>query len=248
MEKQLIRGKKNREDRQFDKTQLKSTQHGQIISRDYAAHFFRWGWVSRQIKHGDSILDVGCGQEQPLARVLAGRIGGEREKYVGIDLNVIKKPFNAKWITIIDQFNFVERYKELENYTLKGFNHIVCFEVIEHMHQNDGKKLLKGIYKLLKSDGTLYLSTPVFNGKAARNHLHEYGIEELHDVLCSVGFTVKNRIGTFASKHDIYKKLNSKEIWVWNCLSNWFGNDVLSTIFAYNYPACSRNNVWICTK
>ena len=232
-----------REDREFDKTQLKSTAYSQRIHRDWIAHVLRWGWVARQIEQGSSILDIGCGQEQNLAKVLAGRPGGNREKYVGVDLNKISKPFNCKWATIIDKFNFIRQWEELAPHG--PFDSIVLFEVIEHMSVENGRKLLKRVKSLLKRDGKFYLSTPVFNGSAAANHVHEYEIKELATLLIDAGFKVERRVGTFASKSDIYKHLNQHEVIVYNRLNDWFGNDIMSMIFASLYPDQSRNNVWV---
>ena len=60
--------------RRFDQTQLKGSALGYMVHRDYAAHFFRWGWATRFIKAGARVLDLGCGQEQPLAKVLIPRL------------------------------------------------------------------------------------------------------------------------------------------------------------------------------
>ena len=247
MDQQTRTGRIKKE-RRFDKTQLRASHYGYVVHRDFASHFFRWGWVSRHIKHGSTILDVGCGQDVALARVLSGRIGGNREQYVGIDLNRINKPFNAKWCTVLDEFNFIKDYMELKKYAPKGFDYIVNLEMIEHMNIIDGKKLLKNIYNLLSDDGLLYLSTPVFNGKKAANHIYEYRITELKKLLDSCGFFVKRRYGTFISKFDLKKVCKPKHWEVYEQLEEYYGGDVMSTFLAPLYANQARNNLWVLRK
>ena len=247
MLRQPTRSKRVREDRRFDKTQLHAAGHGRTVHRDYAAHFFRWGWVSRQVKQGESILDIGCGQDLPLLYILGSRIQTVPEVYVGVDLNAIPKKSNVRWADIYDNFDFVTNGKKLEQkYT--PFDLAVCFEVIEHMMPEDGAKLLENIHFLLRPEGYLYLSTPVFDGQAAANHLHEYTIPELQLALQAAGFYTERRIGTFASKPAIKPALKPWEREGYDELEEWFGGDVMSTIFAFNHPDQSRNNLWVCKK
>src|SRR6266436_3865394 len=51
--------------RRFDQTYLSADVHGHYVHRDYAAHFFRWGWVPRHLAGVDHhrVLDIGCGPE-----------------------------------------------------------------------------------------------------------------------------------------------------------------------------------------
>ena len=90
-------------DRKFDKTQLRAAQYGDKVHRDYAAHFFRWGFATRFIKKGMSVLDVGCGQDLPLVRVLAPSMSHIPGRYVGVDMNRVK-PFKCKWVEVLQEF------------------------------------------------------------------------------------------------------------------------------------------------
>jgi 2-polyprenyl-3-methyl-5-hydroxy-6-metoxy-1,4-benzoquinol methylase len=199
------------------------------------------------VKQGESILDVGCGQDQPLLYVLASRLQTVPEVYVGVDLNRLVKKSNCRWADIYDEYDFVTNGKKLEEkYT--PFDKAVCLEVIEHMGPEDGDKLLENFHFLLRPGGMLYLSTPVFDGYRAANHIHEYTIPELQAKLEAAGFTIVKRVGTFASKPDIRPVLKPEELQVYNRLEEWFGGDVMSTIFASLYPDKSRNNLWVVQK
>ena len=217
---------------------------GKVV--DYVSGIaLRYGWVQRNIPQGQKVLDIGCGQDQPLLYVLGAR--NYPKVYVGVDLNRISKKSNVRWAKIYDQFDFVNRWAEILQ-AHGRFNVATCFEVAEHMEPPDLKQLLRNVHNLLEDDGTFYLSTPVFNGMAAANHIHEYRIEELKGVLEEMGFEVKARYGTFASKTDIYHVLKPEERELFDKLWGWFGNEVMATILAPLYPDHSRNICWVLQK
>lgn len=213
--------------------------------------FFRYGWVGKEIKQGMKILDVGCGQDQPLLYVLGARIQTVPELYVGVDLNRIMKKSSVRWARIHDEFDFVNNGQQLID-KYGPFDVVVNFEVIEHMGTEDGKVMLAKFFSALKPGGRLYLSTPVFDGQAAANHVHEYTIPELKAAIEEAGFTIANRYGTFASKYDITDAMNKAKdieaIKMYNRLEKWFGGDALSVVMAPLYPDASRNNMWVCVK
>jgi 2-polyprenyl-3-methyl-5-hydroxy-6-metoxy-1,4-benzoquinol methylase len=233
-------------DRRFDKTQLHSRQHGRYVHRDYASHFFRWGWVARHIKRASRILDIGCGQELPLMWVISGNMSIIPEEYVGVDLNKVPFSGSPKWATIVEEYNFVDDYRDLQ--FGDKFDYATNFEVIEHMMPSDGLKLLQGIHHWLKPTGKLFLSTPVFNGQAAKNHVHEYEIPELKELCEAAGFRVEARYGTFASANDIRRAMSPGDGEVYDKLYDYYGGDVMSTFLAPLYPDASRNNMWVLVK
>ena len=234
-----------REERRFDTTHLRSDRNGKRVHRDYAAHFFKWGFINRKIREGDRLLDVGCGVEQPLPQVLTLAPRFVPSEYVGVDLNEIKDPFVAQWATIHGGFNFVERWEELP---AGHFTKVACVEVIEHMGRDDGERLLEGIWHCLAPGGTLYLSTPVFNGKAAVNHIHEYTVDELKTLVERLGWTVESRYGTFASYLDLKKVATDEELALLNRIRAFYSDEVTSCFLAPLYPDASRNNLWTLRK
>jgi SAM-dependent methyltransferase len=251
MSRQPTRRGKYRELRRFDRTQLKSGSDGRVVGRDYAAHFFRWAWVTRQIEPNQKLLDVGCGQETPLVYILMKRIGDQPLHYVGVDLNPIPNPPGFKWVDIVDQFSFVDRYKDLtypgagEGFVPGYFDLATNLEVIEHMQPADGKALLEGIRHWVRPDGYLYLSTPVFDGKAAVNHIHEYTIPELQRLVESAGWEVEKRWGTFANLNAIRKVALEDELRVLDRVGLYYNPEVQSILLAPLYPDHCRNNLWV---
>ena len=229
----------------YDQTQLRKKSHGRTVHRDYASHFFRWGFVGSRV-HGHRVLDVGCGQDTPFIYQCSRFESLKPEMYLGVDMNKFDEP-QVKWTHWKQKFDFVTRWKEILD-EFGVFDTAVCLEVIEHMEKDDGSLLLEGIYECLDFGGTLYLSTPVFNGKAARNHVHEYTIKELKESIEAAGFFVEARYGTFASWGDIKKVASQQEMALMKQLKEWYSTEVLSCFLAPIYPDSSRNNAWVLRK
>jgi hypothetical protein len=182
---------------------------------------------------------------------------------VGCDLNKIKhKPTSTNVdVSILEEFSFVDRWKELLKAHGKVFTHAVSFEVIEHMAPEDGLNLLKGVRNLLIDDGVFFLSTPVYDGvHHAKNHIHEYTIEELTNLIKKAGFEVERRFGTFMNLRDIEKATKSKEEHarlglpagslgaMYKAMSEYYDNEAVSCFFAPLFPDLARNNLWVLRK
>lgn len=250
-----MKREKKRDDRDYDTTQLHESGHGKSLGRDYSAHFFRWSFARRFIKTADNVLEVGCGQDKPLSKILTGGAAAHVNKYVGVDLNKIK-PSESQRLTFLGEFNFVERYKELLKGEFKeGFDVVVHLEVIEHMKVEHGTKLLKACFASLKPGGVMLMSTPCYDGKRhAANHIHEYTVPELKNVTEKVGFKIEKRYGTFMDIKHVGKATeilgidNMDILALRQLLSQYYDNDAISCIFAPLYPDHARNNLWVCSK
>lgn len=243
-------------DRRFDQTQLREGHHGHMVHRDYAAHFFRWGFVVKFVRTQEKlrILDVGCGQDVPMIRVLTHKMTTLPGAYVGVDLNRIPKKSNIAWVEgMYDEFNFIDRWKEIRD-AHEPFDVITNFEVIEHMHPEDGLKLLKRFRRLLAPGGRIYLSTPL-NGlgssaerKQAANHLHEYARDELQGLIEKAGLQVDGRWGTFGAINELKREMTDEEKELCEELHEFYDWEVLCCFLAPKYPDASRNNVWMLSK
>lgn len=242
-----------RDERDYDTTQLRANSHGRTLHRDYTAHFFRWSFARRFIKAKDSVLEVGCGEDKPLSKILTGGAAAGVKSYVGVDLNKLK-PSNSQRLTFYGEYNFNTKHKQL----IKDhgqFDVVVHLEVIEHMAVAHGKKLLKGCFECLKPGGVMLMSTPCYDGKRhAANHIHEYTVPELQKATEKAGFVVERRFGTFMDIKHIGKdstgdeKLDVAVKQVSKSLKQYFDNDAISNIFGPLYPDHARNNLWICRK
>lgn len=257
----MTRREKNRDDRDFDNTQLKMAGHGRTLHRDYSAHFWRWSFARRFITPKDNVLEVGCGEEKPLSKILTGGAAARVNNYVGVDINKIK-PSGSQRLEFLGEFDFTSKYKQLQKYQPKGYDVAVHFEVIEHMKVTHGRKLLKGCYELLKPGGIMLMSTPCYDGvRHAANHIHEYTVPELQKETEKVGFEIEQRFGTFMDirhmgpRGDGTKALKQDDPNLANAiglvraqLAEYFDNDAISCIFAPLFPDHARNNLWVCRK
>ena len=204
------------------------------------------------------MLEVGCGEDKPLSKILTGGAAAHVNHYTGVDLNKLK-PSNSQRLQFLGEFNFVERYKELLKQRPEGFDVAVNYEVIEHMKVEHGAKLLKAMFECLKPGGVLLLSTPVYDGRRhAANHIHEYTVPELQKAIEKAGYVVERRFGTFMDIKHIGKAPSSIHPQgpeerdaikrVASALSQYFDNDAISNIFGPLYPDSARNNLWVCRK
>lgn len=244
---------KKRDDRDYDTTQLREAGHGRILHRDYTAHFFRWSFARRFVRATDSLLEVGCGEDRPLSKILTGNAMPCVKEYVGVDINKLKTSANQR-LTFHGEFNFVERWKELLKGRKSGFDVVVHLEVIEHMKVEHGAKLLKACHAVLKPGGRMLMSTPCYDGKRhAANHIHEYTVAELEKATVKAGFKVERRFGTFMDIKHIGKAkpegVDPAAVrQVKEALAEYFDNDAISNIFGPLHPDHARNNLWVCRK
>lgn len=250
----MQRKAKSRDDRDYDTTQLHEAGHGRTLHRDYSAHFWRWSFARRFITAKHNVLEVGCGEDKPLSKILTGGAAPHVKHYTGVDLNKLK-PSNSQRLTFHGEFNFVERWKELlKGDKAGGYDVVVNYEVIEHMKVEHGAKLLKAMLACLKPGGVLLLSTPVYDGvRHAANHIHEYTVPELQKAIEKAGFTVERRFGTFMDiKHigkvDPCDASQGAVALVRKALEQYFDNDAISNIFGPLHPDHARNNLWVCRK
>lgn len=275
-EKGLMMPKRDRsEDREYDLTSLRAAHHGYVVHRDYAAHFFRWGWVSRKfVDPSKTVLDIGCGPDGALVKVLAHKMAnGLPRHYTGVDMNRLDKMPNCKWATFIGKFNFAERWEELQmcpvcrdanglllragkrprcpmchDDAVRSFDLITCLEVVEHMRMSSVRKLLRGARALLAPGGRMILSTPVFDGHMAKNHINEMTIPQLQKELESAGWLVERRFGTFMSDQDRRKVCTPAENELVDRLKDYYSTDVTACFLAPLYPDASRNCIWLCSN
>jgi SAM-dependent methyltransferase len=253
--------------RRFDTTALHEDVHGKMISHaDYIAHSEKWDYCWRDIKMGDRILDVGCGTDTPLMKAIiynqaqATKVLTRNDGcYVGVDLNKIK-PTGVDWATLIGEVDMTseEGYStalsavpgnSVPGAAQVGYTLIVCLEVIEHMQVADGAKLLANFRDLLSPGGRIILSTPVFDGKAmARSHIHEYYIQELQELIESVGLRVTKRYGTFTAEPQLKRVLKASRpdlLNIYEEMRVFHSAGYCSGMFAPMFPDEARNNVWV---
>ena len=273
----------NARGKSIDKTHLSidMAEERGIVHRDYLAHCHRWSHVVKHLYRTNTyrtarILDVGCGREMPLAKLLySNKL--IPAKYYGVDVNKLELPemLNREKLTDV-----IELFSETDvcdiqltetgfhmgisiepcslNYIYKRPNLVTCFEVLEHVEPEHSVRMLKKIFELMTDDGVAFVSTPCYNGKAAANHVNEMRFEVLGKVITDCGFNIEGVFGTFASQKDIEPCLQyatfccndgSNFVYsVYNELKQYYDSNVLATLFAPLFPDKARNAIWVLTK
>lgn len=245
--------------RTIDKTHLSIDQaelRG-FIHRDYIAHCFRWSHVVKFLmqRHRfkeEIIMDIGCGRDLPLPRLMYANKMTDFA-YVGIDMNSLTMPEmlqtavnNGKAdIQLMGQTD--ASLVKPEKIVFNAPTVSVCFEVLEHVHPTICQRLVRNIYDLLAPNGHGFFSTPVWNGSAAANHIHEMKYDTVGALLEFCGFEIVDVFGTFASQSEIEPELYKWErdvINIYEGLARYYDSNVLSTIFAPMFPRQSRNAFW----
>jgi cyclopropane fatty-acyl-phospholipid synthase-like methyltransferase len=230
-----------------------------VFHRDQFAHYLRWTHILKNAKIGQTIVDFGCGNGNLLEVLYRNKF--KQAKYIGIDIRNSIKPDLAK-------LDWCEFYQEdlvnPQNETnFKSFNadHVVSFEVMEHVGKQNAKKFLENFKQCGHNNATFYLSTPNYDEKvgAAGNHTYDSGDgrgidvqehthQEIHNHIINAGFTIVKKYGTFASIKDYRPYMNEWQTKMFEYLKDYYDSNLLSNIMAPFFPEKSRNTLWILKK
>lgn len=265
----------NARGRHIDNTHLSIDQAERrgFIHRDYIAHCLRWSHVAKHINKGNlyktaQILDIGCGVDLPLAKLLySSRL--IVKNYVGVDYNNTEKfdlsPFHTGKMPV-NVYGGMDAAVDITpdpsgGYSIMadiypGPDVVTCFEVLEHVEPEHTVRILRTIYSLLNEtmhDGSgrstyAFISTPCYDEQtgAAANHVNEITYEVLGAVIEALGFKIVGVWGTFASQKDyrdqFIKDYNGAAIWA--KLNEYYDSNYMATVFAPLYPHLARNCLW----
>lgn len=217
--------------RTVDKTYLSldlAEERG-LIHRDYIAHCLRWSHVARHLQRSGRfkdaiVLDVGCGKELPLAKLLYVNKMTPLH-YVGVDMNEFGIPEMLQGkklpIQLWKKTDFCDL--DMEDVGLKiidrddpagpGYddyalpNIVVSFEVLEHMTPAHCRRTMEHMKEVTAPDCHYFISTPCYNGSAAGNHVSEVTYGALGGLFEDLGYHIEGVYGTFASISDYESSL-----------------------------------------
>lgn len=162
---------------------------GERIESD---HLERYSFACNYVKN-KSVLDIACGFGY--AAPLLMKAGAT--KYEGVDLNK-ELIDNAKTLYESDGVKYYQG--DIHSYdSNKLFDVIICFETIEHV--TNYHSALRNLFRLLKSNGTLIISSPnrvvtspnaksILDKPSNQYHVQEFTVEEFKSELICAGFSV----------------------------------------------------------
>ena len=201
---------------------LKMSQRGyEEIAKDFAStrkvFWQELYFLGDNIKNGDSILDIGCGNGRFL-EVIKGKVF----QYTGIDNSESLITYAKKWQG--DKGKFIHADALSLPFENDSFDVVVSFGVLHHIPSKKFRKqFLKEAYRVLKKDGLLIITvwnlwnkrlTPIikkhaikkllgkskldfrdiflpFGKKQDVRYLHAFTEKELHKLLKKSGFEIK---------------------------------------------------------
>lgn len=248
----------NERGKELDKTHLSIDQAEErgFIHRDYIAHCLRWSHVAKylqQTKRYETahILDIGCGKEVPLAKLLySSRLIPKSGSYLGIDANsrINGDAFNfGKFPINLLSGIFPRSLDEIVGGLGLKYDVITCFEVAEHVEPVMTLEILKGIKRYLSHTGVAFISTPCYDAGmgAAANHVNEMSHDAFGSLIEHAGLSIDNVWGTFASIKDYKDEIKACGYQqIFDGLREYYDSNYLATVFAPLFPKQSRNCLW----
>jgi hypothetical protein len=227
-----------------------------FLHRDYIAHCLRWSHVMRELGRSQSyktarILDIGCGREAPLAKMLySSRMAPAL--YVGVDYGPIPDE-----TCLMFKGEFQPEFWERQDFAILDpghfgdgriatpFTHVVCFEMLEHIEPEHVLRTLRHLKMFCDPNTRIFISTPCWDVvSCAANHVNEMRYDTLGAVFEREGFTIVDVHGTFASIRDYEHKLSPAHRETFEDLRAYYDTNFLACILAPFYPAQSRNCLW----
>lgn len=163
-------------------------------------HYFRYEEVLKYVGENDRVLDIACGEgygTHKIALQTKNQVFGGDVSASAID--ECKKKWNAENL----EFRIMDGTKL--DFESNYFNKVVSFETIEHT--TEYRIMLEELNRVLKADGTAYISTPNIlvnspNGYVENPyHTQEWQLHELQEIL-AVSFDSVKIFGQKYSRYD----------------------------------------------
>lgn len=106
-----------------------------------------YGMIAWELCDMQSVLDVGCGSNSPLANLPAGRQGKKHFYSVGVDIHKASIATSRK-NKIHDEYKVGDVFLIDKLFKGKKFDAVVALDLIEHLPKQKGRELLKKMTKL----------------------------------------------------------------------------------------------------
>lgn len=159
----------------------------------YYEHIHRYLFVKDFIKNEDIVLDIACGSGYG-SKLIAQESKPKAVTGADISNEIIEFARRLNTNSIV---NYVQADATKENsFEKEQFSKIISFETLEHVEEEQTKKMIYNYYNWLKPDGMLICSTPfetiapLFRHgiKINQYHYKHYTDTEIKNILQETGF------------------------------------------------------------
>ena len=127
-------------------------------------------------------LNLGCGPNSAKGWInydwgLLPFLGKYRLSSIFVKLGILPRSYNCKWpkLELVD-------IRSVWPISDSSVDFVFCSQVLEHFNPDEGEKIIRQTYRVLKNDGKLRLSVPDFE-KISMLYLDKGGIGEINEVL-----------------------------------------------------------------
>ena len=131
----------------------------------------------------DGYLDVGCGD---------GRWTFDVRQRLPASCRAVGVDFSERAIgfarLIAPEIEFQVQRGESLPFEDSTFDFLTSIEVIEHVEDGSEETFLSELYRVLRPDGLMILTTPSWNLKLTQHHFRHYSVERLADLVEEAGF------------------------------------------------------------
>jgi ubiquinone/menaquinone biosynthesis C-methylase UbiE len=223
--------------------------------------FTRYKFASNYINKNTQVLEVGCAYGS--GSKLIKDVGGEYKSYKGIDISLETIKIAKKEYAEFGDF-FESDAENLSLFNENTFDIVICFENIEHV--KNPRNSLHEIFRVLKKEGLLVLSTPNRkNWGVADNNLFHYRHYTYHQIISEAeecGFNILKSSGVYFApsnfklsslmskvRINISKIINNNMaiLWFFFMLGKLFPKRSRLLLFVFkkreNYPLAKYQNI-----
>lgn len=135
---------------------------------------------------------------------------------------------------------------------------VTCFEMIKYLEQEDANNLLKEVSRVLKPDGTFFLSTTgILDSEnqieAYINHRNpalksHWTLDELSNILSRNGMTLVKAFGSESQYSSIKSHLRPEDSETFSVMASFFPEEIMEAVFGFIYPDSTKTKMVVVNK
>jgi len=211
------------------------------FSRRFAWLFRHYIWASRVPSFPDrraNVVDLGCDVGE-IRMLMSRAFYTKTPYYVGIDIDNERLSAGANEIftripAIYVQYDLTLGFPFIKD---NSVDLVFMGETIEHFKKEFAVVILKEVYRILKDNGRILISTPnKKNSKGYDFHVYEFTVEELKEEVMKTGLSVDKTWGWVSTEHVIRENASKEVNDLFSIFSRRSHKDLILPIFSHLDP------------